>query len=91
MYTEQMMKDFFNMGNNFVNGVTVSGGNKSTTAYFSFANTSANGIIPNNEYAKNNLSFKQSTKLLNDKLEHDFKCYVGFRTYQQPKCCRLLS
>lgn len=69
MYTEQMMKDFFNMGNNFVNGVTVSGGNESTTAYFSFANTTANGIIPNNEYAKNNLSFKQSTKLLNDKLE----------------------
>src|SRR5690606_35217685 len=62
-YTEQMMKDFFQTGNNLVNGVTVSGGNNITTAYFSYNNTSAKGIIPNNKYGKNNVSFKQSTKL----------------------------
>lgn len=67
-YTEQMMKDFFNTGNNLINSVTVSGGNKITTAYFSYANTSAKGIIPNNKYGKNNVSFKQSTKLFNEKL-----------------------
>ncbi len=68
-YTEDMMKDFFNTGTNFINGVTVSGGNNKTTAYFSYNNTSANGIIPNNHYGKNNVSFKQSTKVFNDKLE----------------------
>jgi TonB-linked SusC/RagA family outer membrane protein len=67
-YTEEMMKDFFQFGNNLVNSVTVSGGNDITTAYFSYSNTSAKGIIPNNKYGKNNVSFKQSTKLLNDKL-----------------------
>ncbi|MCF6333962.1 MAG: SusC/RagA family TonB-linked outer membrane protein [Draconibacterium sp.] len=67
-YTEQMMKDFFNTGSNLINSVTVSGGNRITTAYFSYSNTSANGIIPNNKYGKNNVSFKQSTKLLDDKL-----------------------
>lgn len=67
-YTEQMMKDFFNTGSNSINSVTVSGGNKMTTAYFSYSNTSAKGIIPNNKYGKNNVSFKQSTKLLDDKL-----------------------
>lgn len=67
-YTENMMKDFFNVGNNLVNSVTVSGGNKMTTAYFSYANTTSNGIIPNNQYNKNNVSFKQSTNLFNDKL-----------------------
>ncbi|MCY1723283.1 SusC/RagA family TonB-linked outer membrane protein [Prolixibacteraceae bacterium Z1-6] len=67
-YSEDQMKDFFNTGNNLVNSVTVSGGNNRTTAYFSYSNTSAKGIIPNNEYGKNNVSFKQSTKLLNDKL-----------------------
>lgn len=67
-YTEQMMKDFFQTGNNLVNSVTVSGGNKRTTAYFSYANTSSRGIVPNNKYGKNNFAFKQSTKLLNDKL-----------------------
>ena len=67
-YTEDMMKDFFNTGNNLVNSVTVSGGNKMTTAYFSYANTTANGVIPNNKYGKNNVSFKQSTKFLDEKL-----------------------
>jgi TonB-linked SusC/RagA family outer membrane protein len=67
-YSEQQMKDFFQTGNNLVNGVTISGGNKMTTAYFSYSNTSAKGIVPNNKYVKNNLSFKQSTKLFKEKL-----------------------
>ena len=67
-YSEDQMKDFFQVGNNLVNSVTVSGGNKATTAYFSYSNTSADGIIRNNEYGKNNVSFKQSTKLLDEKL-----------------------
>ena len=67
-YTEDMMKGFFQTGNNLVNGVTVSGGNNITTAYFSYANTSAKGIVPNNEYIKNNVAFKQATKLFNEKL-----------------------
>ena len=67
-YSEDQMKDFFQTGHNLINGVTVSGGNNITSAYFSYANTSAKGIIPNNTYGKNNVNFKQSTKLLNDKL-----------------------
>lgn len=67
-YSESQMKDFFQTGNNLINGVTVSGGNNKTTAYFSYSNTSAKGIVPNNEYGKHNVSFKQSTKLLDDKL-----------------------
>jgi len=67
-YSEQQMKDFFQTGNNLINSVTVSGGNNITTAYFSYSNTSAKGIVPNNKYGKNNLSFKQSTKLFDDKL-----------------------
>lgn len=67
-YTEDQMKDFFQTGNNLVNGVTVSGGNDITTAYFSYNNTSAKGIIPNNNYGKNNVAFKQSTKLFDEKL-----------------------
>jgi TonB-linked SusC/RagA family outer membrane protein len=67
-YSEQQMKDFFQTGRNLINSVTVSGGNKITSAYFSYSNTSARGIVPNNKYGKNNLSFKQSTKLFDDKL-----------------------
>lgn len=62
------MKDFFQTGSNLVNTVSISGGNEKTTAYFSYGNTSSTGVIPNNEYQKNNVTFQQSTKLLNDKL-----------------------
>ena len=67
-YASNYVKDFFQTGTNLVNTVAISGGNSKTTAYFSYGNTSATGVIPNNEYSKNNVTFQQSTKLLDDKL-----------------------
>jgi TonB-linked SusC/RagA family outer membrane protein len=67
-YASDYVKDFFQTGSNLVNTVSISGGNEKTTAYFSYGNTSSTGVIPNNEYQKNNVTFQQSTKLLNDKL-----------------------
>src|SRR5690606_1029753 len=55
-------------GDTFNNSVSVSTGNEKTTAYFSYANISSTGITPNNTYKKNNFTFKQSTKLFNDKV-----------------------
>ncbi|WP_346863572.1 SusC/RagA family TonB-linked outer membrane protein [uncultured Draconibacterium sp.] len=68
-YASDYVDDFFQTGYNLVNTLSVSGGNEKTTAYFSYGNTSAAGVIPNNEYAKNNVSFQQSTKLFNDKVK----------------------
>ncbi|XOV91603.1 MAG: SusC/RagA family TonB-linked outer membrane protein [Bacteroidota bacterium] len=67
-YDDNYVDDFFRTGVNFINSVSISGGNDKTTAYFSYANTDATGIMPNNSYGRNNVTFKQSTKLLNDKL-----------------------
>tara|TARA_Y100001972_G_scaffold70095_1_gene85422 strand:+ start:625 stop:3657 length:3033 start_codon:yes stop_codon:yes gene_type:complete len=67
-YDDNYVDDFFRTGVNFINSISISGGNDKTTAYFSYANTDATGIMPNNEYGRNNITFKQSTKLLNDKL-----------------------
>lgn len=67
-YASNYVKDFFQTGTNLVNTVAISGGNAKTTAYFSYGNTSAKGVIPNNQYQKNNITFQQSTKLLDDKL-----------------------
>ena len=64
----QFVDDFFQTGVNYVNSVSVSGGNETTTAYFSYYNTSSSGIMDNFGYKKNNLSFKQSTKLFGDKM-----------------------
>lgn len=67
-YQKGYIKDFFRTGVTATNSVTVSGGNDKTTAYFSYANTSATGVMPTNTYGKNQFSFNQSTKLLNDKM-----------------------
>lgn len=67
-YDDSYVDDFFQTGNNIINTLTISGGNDKTTAYFSYGNTTSRGIIPNNTYAKNNFTLKQSTKLANEKL-----------------------
>src|SRR6185312_1291499 len=67
-YQKGYIKDFFRTGVTATNSVSVSGGNDKTTAYFSYANTSAKGVLPTNTYGKNQFSFNQSTKLLNDKI-----------------------
>jgi len=67
-YDDKFVEEFFQTGYNWINSASISGGNNKTTAYFSYANTASEGIVPNNSYNKNNLSFKQSTKMLKDKV-----------------------
>ncbi len=67
-YQKGYIKDFFQTGINTTNSVSVSGGSEKSTAYFSYSNVSAKGVIPTNKYQKNNFTFNQSNKLLNDKL-----------------------
>ena len=67
-YQNNYIKVFFRLGNTVTNSIAIRGGNEKTTTYFSYANTSSRGVIPNNSYGKNNFSFNQSSKLLNDKL-----------------------
>ncbi|MFH6603698.1 SusC/RagA family TonB-linked outer membrane protein [Maribacter algicola] len=67
-YASDYVEDFFETGYNAINSLSISGGNDRTTAYFSYSNTTAEGITPTNRYSRNNVSLKQSTKLLNDKL-----------------------
>ncbi len=68
-YDSSFVEDYFETGANYFNSVSVSGGNDKTQAYFSYANTSSTGVTPYNTYGKHNISFKQSTKLFNDKVK----------------------
>ena len=67
-YASEYVEGFFQTGQNFNNSVSISGGNDKTTAYFSYGNIAATGITPKNDYSKNNFTFKQSTKMFNDKV-----------------------
>ena len=67
-YQQGYIKDFFQTGVNETNSISISGGNDKTTAYFSYANVSAKGVMPTNTYQKNNLTFSQSTKMFDNKV-----------------------
>lgn len=67
-YNSDFVNDFFDTGVTTVNSMALSGGNDRVTAYFSYTNTSTRGIVPKNEYQRNNFTFKQTMKLFDNKL-----------------------
>lgn len=62
------LDDFYRTGYNWTNSISLSGGNEKNQTYFSYANTSANGIEPTNKLGRNNITFKETGHFLNDKL-----------------------
>ncbi len=68
-YDDKFVKDFFLPGVNFINSISLSGGNERSTAYLSYANTNSKGIIRNNEYNKHNVTLKQTSKYFEDRLK----------------------
>ena len=67
-FSEKDLKDWFQTGNNIATNIAISGGAGSTTAYFSYGRTTSKGIIPSNTYRRDNVSFRQSTKIFNNKV-----------------------
>ncbi|MBL7698350.1 MAG: SusC/RagA family TonB-linked outer membrane protein [Chitinophagaceae bacterium] len=65
-------EDFFKTGNELVNSIALSGGSEKAQTYFSYTNTLSKGIIPNNEYKRNNFNLRQFVNLT-DKLTLDVK------------------
>lgn len=61
-------KDFFQTGLTFINSIAFSSGNEKSSNYLSYSNTDNRGIVPTSTFKQHTLSFRQSTKLLNDKL-----------------------
>ncbi|MDM1293795.1 SusC/RagA family TonB-linked outer membrane protein [Sphingobacterium sp. N143] len=59
---------FFRTGSNFTNSLTLSGGNEKNQTYFSYANTLAKGILPENDLTRHNFNLKESATFFDDKL-----------------------
>lgn len=60
--------DFFRTGATYINSVSISGGTDKIQSYVSYANTTAEGIMPTNDFKRHNILLKQTYKLLNDRL-----------------------
>lgn len=71
------LKDYDNAGDYFGNGVTainslaITTGNDKIQTYFSYANTTAKGIVDNNKLQKHNLSLHETGSLFNNRLTLD--------------------
>lgn len=63
--------NFYELGSNFNNTISLSGGTDKVQSYFSYGNTTANGIYPSNNYQRHNVSFRENFSLFSDKLKID--------------------
>lgn len=65
------VKDFFQTGITLINSISLSTGTEKSANYLSYSNTDNKGILPTSTFKQNTLSFRQNSKLLNDKLIFD--------------------
>lgn len=63
--------DFFNTGTNFINSLTLTTGTQKNQTFASFSSTNSKGIVPNNAYDRLNLTIRNTSTFLNDKLQLD--------------------
>ncbi|MGS2762349.1 SusC/RagA family TonB-linked outer membrane protein [Sinomicrobium sp. M5D2P9] len=62
-------KDFFETGFTAINSLSITGGNQKAQTYFSYANTIGSGVIPENRLVRNNITLRETVKLLDDKID----------------------
>lgn len=60
--------DFFNTGFTSIQAISLSAGNEKAQTYFSYANTYAEGVIPENRMVRNNFNLRETAKFLDDKV-----------------------
>ncbi|MCD0468594.1 SusC/RagA family TonB-linked outer membrane protein [Flavobacterium sp. JAS] len=65
------VKGFYNTGLTMINSISVNGGSDKATTSLTYANTKVDGVIPTNEFKKNNIALRQSVKLFDDKVTVD--------------------
>lgn len=80
-------KSFYNIGRTLINALTIQTGTETNQTYFSFENTNANGIIPNNKLDKYNFTVRNSSQFFKNKLSLDISAnyisqVVNNRPYQ---------
>ncbi len=69
--------DFFQTGINSNSSVSFSTGTEKNQTYISFGNVRSNGIVPNNEFGRINLTVRNTSTFLNDKMDLDVSFTAG--------------
>lgn len=66
------VKDIFTTGYNLTNSVSYSSGNEKSTTYFSYSNTTAQGVLEDNKMVRHNFNLRMTAELAKN-LKMDFK------------------
>ena len=69
--SDYKVRDFYNRGVTFNNSFNFSVGTDKNQTYFSASAINAKGIVPNNKYHRYNVSVRNTSKFLDDKLTLD--------------------
>ncbi len=69
--SKDYLKDFLQTGTTWVNSLSFQSGNERSTNYFSIGNTTNKGVVPISYFDQYNISFRNSSKFLDDKLTLD--------------------
>ena len=65
--------------------ISLSGGTKVAQTYFSYGNTTANGIVETNKFERHNIALRQSFSFFKDKLKIDISAnYINQKTKNRP-------
>jgi TonB-linked SusC/RagA family outer membrane protein len=70
-------KDFFQTGVNSTTSLSFSTGNEKSQTYISLGNVRANGIIPNNDFGRSNITARNTTTFLDGKMILDVSFMAG--------------
>ncbi|MBI9040770.1 SusC/RagA family TonB-linked outer membrane protein [Lutibacter sp.] len=63
------VNDFFKTGNTAIQSISLTAGNEKAQTFFSYANTTAAGVMPNNSMVRNNLNLRETANFLNNKIQ----------------------
>lgn len=69
--TSNHAEDFFQTGVTAMNTLSLSGGSEMAQTYFSYGNTTANGVVEGNKFNRHNLNFRETAKFINNRLSLD--------------------
>ncbi len=69
--------DFFQTGFNVTNNVSLTTGTQRNQTYLSIGTTNAEGVVHNNNYSRYNATFRNTSKMANDKLTMDLSAMLS--------------
>ena len=65
------LNDFFRTGSTYINSITINGGTERVQSFMSYANTTALGMLPTNDFQRHNMTARETFKLFKDRLTLD--------------------